>query len=152
MSALIISRSDWKSQGQSTAIVCYLGFSILCAETHLRAYMLYAHINTELGALVRPPMAVRSVGMVDPAQYKNGAFDRHLIPVNGCNLFQIFSRTTRGSALNKNTMMSTYRLHASPRPHRVVSQTSGVVPPTNRTLRRRDGTQTARQKPSKKIE
>ena len=75
MSALIISRSDWKSQGKTIAIVCYLGFSILCAETHLRAYMLYAHINTELGALVRPPMAVRSVGMVDPAQYKNGAFD-----------------------------------------------------------------------------
>ena len=75
MSALIISRSDWKSQAQTIAIVCYLGFSILCAETHLRAYMLYAHINTELVALVRPPMTVRSVGMVDPAQYKNGAFD-----------------------------------------------------------------------------
>ena len=103
-----------------------------------------AFINTELGAqLVRPPMTVRSVGMVDPAQYKNGAFDSGQWVQSFSN---IFPYDERGSALNENTMMSTYRLHASPRPHRVVSQTSGVVPPTHRTLRRRGGTQTARQK------
>ena len=43
-------------------------------------------------------------------------------------------------------MMSAERLRTSPRPHRVVTQTAGVVFPTHRTLGRRGGIQTARQK------
>ena len=42
--------------------------------------------------------------------------------------------------------MFTERLRPSPRPHRVITQTAGVVFPTHRTLGRRGGTQTARQK------
>ena len=41
------------------------------------------------------------------------------------------------------TIMFTDRLHTSPRPHGVVTQTSGVVSPTHRTLGTRGGTQTA---------
>ena len=37
-------------------------------------------------------------------------------------------------------------LHTSPRPHHVVTQTSGEVVLAHRTLGRRGGTQTARQK------
>ena len=44
------------------------------------------------------------------------------------------------------TIMSTDRLRTSPRPHRVVTPTSGVVVPTHWTLGRRGGIQTARQK------
>ena len=60
----------------------------------------------------------------------------------------MFSRTTRMSAINKRekTMMSTNRLQTSPRPHRVVTQTPGVVFLTQRMLGRRCGTQTARHK------
>ena len=67
-------------------------------------------------------MIVRSVGMVDPAQYMSGTLNSGLKKQGGRGLFQIFAHTTGGSATNdENTMMYTNRLldiaETSPRGH-----------------------------------
>ena len=60
--------------------------------------------------------------------------------------FQYFLVYDESARTNEKTIMSTDRPRTSPRAHRVVSQTSGVVVPAHRTLGRRGGTQFARRK------
>ena len=100
-------------------------------------------------------LTVRSVGMVDPhlpsAKVSAGAEQR--TSDRRDNISHTYEVRRESQAMIERITYDVYGPtpdRTSPRLHRVVTQTSGVVVSTHRTLGRRGGTQTAWRKKAKK--